>query len=230
MAQEFYEDEDKAREPGPRVEPGKWLPLLKDAYTVISRLARRFGVGVVIAGAGAYSLHVEADPTKDVDFVLTKPLPPGDLAMMLQELESVLKTRGWRVLGGRLQHGRVPEDWVVQVFVAVDHGKVVGIEVFNLLAVRPLSFYEVTEVTYKGVKVKVITLESWVASKLADPNGIDKLNVERLERAVEKEINEAKLLDILRRLGMREVIPVNARSVLRRTRSERLKRLLQMLV
>ena len=123
--------------------------------------------------------------------------------------------------------GRGIEDWVVQVFVAVGPGRVVGVEVFNMLAVRPLSLYEVEERTLKGRRVKVLTLESWVASKLADPNGVDEQNMRRLERAVEKGIDEAKLLEILRRLGMHSTVSLNARSVLRRTRSDCLRRILQ---
>jgi len=107
---------------------------------------------------------------------------------------------------------------------------VVSIEAFNLLAVRPLSFFEVTEVEIEGIKVKVLTLESWVASKLADPNGVDELNVRRLEKAVRRGVDEARLFEILMRLGMWEVVSVNARSVMRRTHDRRLIELLQMLV
>lgn len=214
---------------GAKVEPGEWLPLLLYSYNILKRMARRFSSEVVVAGAGAYAVHVEADPTKDVDFVLTKPLSVSDMSTMLQELSRELGLKGWRVVGGRLQQGRSGEDWVMQVFVAVSPGRVVGVEVFNLLAVRPLSLYEVVEVEYGGLKVKVLTLESWVASKLADPNGIDERNIRRLEKAVEKGIDEARLLNILTRLGMGEVIAINAKSTLNRTRSPKLRRLLQML-
>ena len=232
--QGFYRDvgrnESVSEGYGPRAAPGEWLPLLLDAYIVVSQLARRFGLEVVIAGAGAYSLHVEADPTKDVDLVFSKPLPVSALPTILEELSRELRFRKWNVIGGRIQQGRSAEDWVIQLFVAVKPGRVVSVEVFNLLAVRPLSFFEVTEVEIESIKVKVLTLESWIASKLADPNGVDELNVRRLEKAVRRGINEAKLFEILMGLGMREVVSINARSAMRRTQDRRLIELLQMLV
>jgi hypothetical protein len=42
------------------------------------------GVDVVLAGAGAYSVHVEVDSTKDVDFILSKPL---DVKILVEILE-----------------------------------------------------------------------------------------------------------------------------------------------
>jgi hypothetical protein len=57
------------------------------------------------------------------------------LVEILEELAERLEMRGFNVIGRRLQQGRAPEDWVIQVFIAVNLGKVVGIKVFNLLAV-----------------------------------------------------------------------------------------------
>jgi len=119
---------------------------------------------------------------------------------------------------------------VIQVFIAISPGKIVGIEVFNLLAVRPLSLYETEIVEIEGLPVKTLTLESWVASKLADPNGVDEQNILRLEKAVEKGFNKTKLFEILMRLGMRETIRINSLDVLRRTRNEKLKKLLSLLI
>ena len=85
MAQEFHEDRVSTGRQAARVEPGEWVPLLLDAYEILSTITKHFGVGVVVAGASAYAVQVEADPTKDVDFVLTKPLPVEKLSTMVYE-------------------------------------------------------------------------------------------------------------------------------------------------
>jgi hypothetical protein len=188
------------------------------------------GVDVVLAGAGAYSVHVEVDSTKDVDFILSKPLDVKILVEMLEELAGRLEMRGFNVIGRRLQQGRAPEDWVIQIFIAINLGRIIGIKVFNLLAVRPLSLYEATVVEVEGLPVKTLTLESWIASKLADPNGVDELNLRRLEKAVERGFDRVRLLEMLRRLGMSETIKVNVRDVLERTCKQELRELLLMLV
>ena len=211
-----------------KASPREWLPLLLEAYDTVGEVAGKLGVGVVVAGAGAYALHVEADPTKDVDLVLTKPLPIEKLARILEEASEKLEEKGWKITGGRIQQGRSSEDWVIQLFVSPSPGRIIGLEVFNLLAVRPLSLYEVEEKAYGDKKLKTLTLESWIASKLADPNGVDTVNQRRLEKAVEeKQVDIPKLYQILMRLGLDEIIKANARSLLHRTRNPKLKRILQ---
>lgn len=213
-----------------RASPEEWIPIMKIAYEELKNITSRMGVDAVLAGAGAYSVHVEVDSTKDVDFILSKPLDVKMLVEILEELAERLEMRGFNVIGRRLQRGRAPEDWVIQIFIAVNLGKVVGIKAFNLLAVRPLSLYEATVVEVEGLPVKTLTLESWIASKLADPNGVDEHNLRRLEKAVERGFDKVRLLEILRRLGMSETIKVNARDVLERTCKQELRELLLMLV
>lgn len=76
-----------------RAQPREWLPLLVDAYQVLDGLAREAGVGVVVAGAGAFAVHVEAEPTKYIGFVLSKPIPLEGMGRLLQglALEDVLR-------------------------------------------------------------------------------------------------------------------------------------------
>jgi len=127
---------------GGRAEPGEWIPVLLDAYGELSRILERYGARPIVAGAGAYGLHVEFDPTKDVDIVLSKPLDVANLTEVMKELVRGLKDRGRRVVGARIQLGRGGEDWVIQVFVVAGSGRVVAVEVFNLLPVRPATLYE----------------------------------------------------------------------------------------
>jgi len=214
----------------PRVLPEDWIPMMRTTYEELRDLAGGLGLEIVLAGAGAYSVHVLADPTKDIDYVLSKPIDVRAMIDLYEGFVDRLDRKGVNVVGKRIQQGRSSEDWVIQVFIAISPGKIVGIEVFNLLAVRPLSLYETEIVEIEGLPVKTLTLESWVASKLADPNGVDEQNILRLEKAVEKGFNEAKLFEILMRLGMRETIRINSLDVLRRTRSEKLKKLLSLLI
>lgn len=230
MVQEFQRKSRNNSEYSPRAKPEEWIPLLLDSYEIVSTIAKRFNVEVVVAGAGAYAFHVEADPTKDVDLVFTSPLPVEKLPYILHELSEKLKKRGWRIVGGNIQQGRSAEDWVIQVFVAVNTGRVVGVEVFNLLAMRPLTFYDIEEKSLDNKRLKTLTLESWIASKLLDPNGIDEHNIRRLEKAIEKGVNEAKLFQIIMRTGLQRLASINARDTLRRTNNPKLKQLLQMIV
>ena len=212
-----------------RALPEEWIPLMKIAYEELEDITGKMGVDIVLAGAGAYSVHVEPDSTRDVDFILSKSLDVKILVEILEEFAKKLEMRGFNVIGRRIQQGRAPEDWVIQIFIAVNLGRVVGIKVFNLLAVRPLSLYEATIVEVEGLPIKTLTLESWVASKLADPNGVDEHNLRRLEKAVERGFDKVRLLEMLRRLGMRETIKVNARDVIERTCEQKLRELLLML-
>jgi len=212
-----------------RADPSKWIPLLIDVYKELSNIMSSLGIDIVVAGAGAYSIHVELDSTKDIDLVLLKPVNIEILGRVLLELSNKLMSKRWRVVGERIQLGRSSEDWVAQIFIAVKPGHIIGVEIFNFLAVRPLTLYEVKETVLQGTTLKVLSLESWIASKFADPNGIDVHNLKRLEKAVMMEIDEVKLLEILRRLGMDEVIKLNARSILRKTHSEKLIRIAQLL-
>ncbi|MCE4612639.1 MAG: hypothetical protein F7C07_02260 [Desulfurococcales archaeon] len=218
-----------AEEAGMRAEPRYWLPLMVDAYEALKELAKRYGAELVVAGAGAYSLHVEPDTTRHVDLVLSSPLGVQVLVELLDGLRKHLEGSGYRVVGARVQHGRAPEDWVAQLFVAVAPGLVVAVEVFNLLAVRPLSLYETVETRHAGRALRVLSLESWVASKLADPNGVDAWNVRRMERAVDRGLDKGRLYGVLAGLGMHETVRLNARSVLERTASGRLRELLSAL-
>ena len=59
-------------------------------------------------------------------------------------------------MGARIQQGRGTDDWVIQLPVSVSPGRIVGVEVFNLLAVRPLALYEVEEVIAYGKKLKTL--------------------------------------------------------------------------
>lgn len=213
-----------------RAGPEEWLPLLLDVYECLSKLAIEMSVRPVVAGAAAFAFHVEADPTKNIDIVLSKPLEVGRLADLLNRLIQSLSERGWMIVGSRIQQGRSAEDWVVQVLVAVKPGRVVGVEVFNLLAMRPLSFYEVEEVIYQGRVFLVLTRESWVASKLADPSGVDERNLRRLEKMFEAGIDESRLFQILMKLSLNTIVQINAKDLLKRTRSEKLRRTLLMLV
>jgi hypothetical protein len=197
-----------------RALPEEWIPLMMIAYEELKNITGRMGVDVVLAGAGACSVHVEVDSTKDVDFILSKPLDVKMLVEMLEELAERLEIRGFNVIGRRLQQSRAPEDWVIQIFIAINLGRIIGIKVFNLLAVRPLSLYEATVVEVEELPVKTLTLESWIAKAGRDPNGVDEHNLRRLEKAVERGFDRVRLLEILRRLGMGETIKVNARDVL----------------
>ena len=210
--------------------PEEWLPLFTDVHDCLLALSAGTDIRPVVAGAAAYALHIEADPTKDIDFVLSRPLEVGRLVDLLNMLTQLLRERGWRVIGGRVQQGRGSEDWVVQTFVVVRPGRVVGLEVFNLLAVRPLALYEVEEIMYLERRFLTLTRESWVASKLADPNGVTERNLRRLERMVESGIDETKLFQTLMRLSLNEVVQNNAKDMLRRTKNEKLKRILSILV
>jgi hypothetical protein len=146
-----------------RALPEEWIPLMMIAYEELKNVTGRMGVDVVLAGAGAYSVHVEVDSTKDVDFILSKPLDVKMLVEMLEELAERLEIRGFNVIGRRLQQSRAPEDWVIQIFIAINLGRIIGIKVFNLLAVRPLALYEATVVEVEELPVKTLTLESWIA-------------------------------------------------------------------
>jgi hypothetical protein len=86
-----------------RVLPEEWVPLMKIAYEELKSITSRMGVDVVLAGAGAYSIHVEADSTKDVDFILSKPLDVKILVEILEKLAERLEMRGFNVIGRRIQ-------------------------------------------------------------------------------------------------------------------------------
>ena len=86
-----------------RALPEEWIPLMKIAYEELKNITGRMGVDVVLAGAGAYSVHVEADSTKDVDFILSKPLDVKILVEILEELAERLEMRGFNVIGRRIQ-------------------------------------------------------------------------------------------------------------------------------
>jgi hypothetical protein len=77
--------------------PEEWVPLMKIAYEELKSITSRMGVDVVLAGAGAYSVHVEADSTKDVDFILSKPLDVKMLVKILEELAERLEMRGFNM-------------------------------------------------------------------------------------------------------------------------------------
>lgn len=109
-------------------------------------------------------------------------------------------------------------------------GEIVGVKIFNLLTMRPLTLYDVEEVVYLGRRFLTLTRESWVASKLVDPNCVDERNLRRLERMIEAGVDEARLLRILMRLGLNDVVRANAKDMLRRTGNEKLRRILSMLV
>jgi len=211
-----------------RATPEEWLPLLRDAYALLSRMLGSYGVKPIVAGAGAYSLHVEPDPTKDIDIVVSRPLPLPVLGEVLEKLTTALEERGWRVAGARIQLGRSSSDWVIQVFVVARAGRIIAVEVFNLLAVRPASLYETTRRQLDTMTVEVLTLESWFASKLADPNGVDAVNMYRLEKAAHR-VDVPKLLEILRRLGLNDIVKTNAESLLRRSRDRKLREILSYL-
>ncbi len=214
-----------------RARPEVWIPILLDFYKVAERIVRGFSVDVAVAGAGAYAVHMDPDSTKDIDLVLSHPLSVGDLAEILNKVREGLGRLGYRCVGARIQQGRGLEDWVIQIFVAASPGSIVGLELFNLLATRPLSLYSVEDAVLRGQRIKVLSLESWIASKLADPNGVDELNLRRLERVAENaSFSEAELFEILARLGLREIVKSNARDLLDRTGSRRLRELLTLLI
>lgn len=213
-----------------RVVPEKWLPLLLDAYRELLGILEPFSVRPVIVGAAAYGLFVEFDPTKDVDIALSNPLSPDKLISLLNMLIQALRGRGYRVLSGLIQLGRSADDWVIQIPVVVGAGEVVGLEVFNTLNTRPVTLFETTTLYIHRETVYTLTLESWIASKLTDPNGIDEYNLERLEKATERDVDVEKVLEIIMRTGLLEVAKMNARSVVSKVRSTKLKSLLAYLL
>jgi len=226
----FYGGVNAGREVNSRAKPEEWIPLLMNAYRALREILEEFKVKPVIVGAGAYGIHVEFDPTKDIDIALSKPLLVSELGTILNRLSNSLKTLGYRVLGGGLQQGRSPEDWVIQIFIGVKPGRIVGLEIFNLLNARPLSVFE-TKTTYlEGEMFEVLTLESWITSKLTDPNGIDERNLRRLEKSLEKNVNVEKILEIVMRSGLSEIAKINAKDALARTRHAKLKTLLTVLI
>lgn len=90
-----------------------------DTYRVLRKILDEFEAGSIAVDAGAYGIHVEPDPTKDVDIALSKPLSLGELGVVLSQLSDSLKALGYRVLGGGLQHGRSSEDWIIQIFIGL---------------------------------------------------------------------------------------------------------------
>jgi len=230
MIRESRDKTDASKTAGTKARPEEWIPLLLDIYEDLTLLLKDYRATPVVAGAGAYALHVEADPTKDIDITLSRPLTIDRLASLMSSLRRVLEERGYSVVGARIQQGRGTDDWVIQLLVSVSPGRIVGVEVFNLLSVRPLALYEVEEVIAYGKRLKALTLESWFASKLADPNGIDEHNLHRLESAVDKGIDKDKLFELLQRLSMTETIKTNAMDALKRTKHPRLRSLLSALI
>ncbi len=69
-----------------RARPEVWIPILLDFYKVAERIVRGFSVDVAVAGAGAYTVHMDLDSTKDIDLVLLHPLSVGDLAEILERV------------------------------------------------------------------------------------------------------------------------------------------------
>jgi len=209
--------------------PELWIPVFKAAYRAVSELASGHGASVAVAGSAAYSAHVGVVGARDIDLVLSRPLEVGVLAAVLPRLEVALRGEGLRAVGGGLRPGRTPEDWAGQLVVAAAPGVLVRAVVSNLLACRPLPLYEVVDAELAGTPVKAVSLESWFASKLADPGGLGTRDIAMLERAVERGVDVDKLTGIVRRLSAGYVVRANARDALGRTGHQGLAAVLRLL-
>jgi len=209
--------------------PELWIPVFRAAYRAASELASGHGASVAVAGSAAYSAHVEVVEARDIDLVLSRPLGVGILASMFPRLEAALRGEGLRAVGGGLQLGRTPENWTGQVIVAPAPGALVRVVVSNLLACRPLSLYEVVDAELAGTPIKVISLESWFASRLADPGWLGSRDIAMLEKAVERGVDMDRLAKIVWRLSAGETIKINARDALQRTGHQGLRAVLRLL-
>ena len=97
---EGKDEADAGKNIGARARPEEWIPLLLNIYEDLTLLLKDYKAMPVVAGAGVYALHVEADPTKDIDIALSKPLTIDKLASLMTSLRRVLEERGYSVVGG----------------------------------------------------------------------------------------------------------------------------------
>lgn len=214
------------------VQPKEWIPVFLIVYRTLAVTLSRHGVRPIAAGSIAYSLNIKLEPTKDIiDILLSKPLDQSRLVEVERALESTLRSHGYTITLQRIQLGASAEDWVIQLFVVTPSGVEIGVEVFNLLIARPASLFETTARNLGGmdIDIETLTLESWFASKLADPNGIDETNLERLGKAAAY-IDLRKSFEILMRLSLRKIVQENAEDAMRRTRDAKLKEILGLLL
>ena len=200
-----------------------WFPVFMIVYNRLEELGYK-PVGI---GAVAFSLLMRPESTKDVDIALERETPIEELARIGRLVEGVLSMRNYRARFSGIVQGSGTEDWILQAYVVLSKGKILGIEVFTRVSAIPVTFYALNEVERNGLVVRVLSLESWFASKLIDPNGIDERNLRRMERATGRIRREA-LFEVLRKLKVRkrDVFLANVEDLIRRTQNQELRDLL----
>jgi hypothetical protein len=195
------------------VQPDIW----KDVFAEVFDVLRELGYDVIGIGAVAFSANFFEDTTKDVDVALGEPIEFGEMKRVGSAVERRLKSAGLPARFERVQLGRSPEDWVTQVFVFPMPGRVLAVEVFNLIVARPASLFDSVTVSKWGIEsLKVLDPESWFTSKIGDPNGVDSVNLKRLEFA-SKYIDMWKVIEVLRRTSLLAVAKENAEDVAQRS-------------
>jgi hypothetical protein len=91
----------------PRVLPEDWIPMMRTTYEELRDLAGELGLEIVLAGAGAYSVHVLADPTKDIYYVLSKPIDVRAMIDLYEGFVDRLVRKGVNVVADLLSRLQV---------------------------------------------------------------------------------------------------------------------------
>jgi hypothetical protein len=91
----------------PRVLPEDWIPMVRTTYEELRDLAGGLGLEIVLAGAGAYSVHVLADPTKYIDYVLSKPIDVRAMIDLYERFVDRLDRKGLNVVADLLARPQV---------------------------------------------------------------------------------------------------------------------------
>jgi len=184
--------------PGKAVTFDEWFPIAEAVY-------RLLGEGAVGIGTLALSLNLTLVDTKDVDFALD---------VGIRELEEVGRRVEEVVFNSKFVRIEFLEySAVAQIVTVLPSGKYLGIEVFNAVSEVPVGVFDA--VVRRGIRV--LSLESWLASQILSPGGISRRTAERIRDALQS-VNSAKVFNIITRAlairpSLRAVVEENLTAV-----------------
>jgi len=182
--------------------PKERLPVLLKAYKYL----KTHDVGdLVIYGSQSLSLYtgIMLD-SKDIDLV-------GSLT--LEQLRGL----SIELYGSERFEVRRINNVLIMTTYAKIHDKVIAVEIFSETTLGPvMKFPEyITEVSYKGEKLWVITPEMYIACKLAYKYGLNERDVERVNTAAEY-INISRFKILLDNAGVTDLIKRNIEDIIKR--------------
>ncbi|MFQ5710739.1 MAG: hypothetical protein ACE5GD_03050 [Candidatus Geothermarchaeales archaeon] len=152
----------------------KWIEFFKETLEYLNAESRDY----IVFGGVAFSFLMRPVRTKDLDLaVIDFPTPEEEFDFSTQLQNKYLKIGATEVkkVDVATRKGRR-----ISFSIAFDSGAGLAVELWQYINEREPKLYPTTLIKLDNFNVKILTKESWIATKIGQPKNIDPRDVHRL--------------------------------------------------